>query len=41
VRRVLWVAEGRVLEGVASELLRPENLDRLYSAGETAVGGSA
>ena len=35
-RRVLWVAEGRVVEGSASELLAPERLDRLY----TASGGA-
>ncbi len=32
VRRVLWVAEGRVVEGAADELLRPERLDRLFTA---------
>ncbi len=34
VRKVLWVSEGHVLHGDANELLRPENLDRLYATGE-------
>ena len=29
--RVLWVADGRVVEGQAAELLAPANLDRLYA----------
>lgn len=38
VQRVLWVAEGRVTEGLAAQMLAPENLDRLYSAtGRAAV----
>jgi ABC-type methionine transport system ATPase subunit len=41
VRQVLWVAHGRVVRGTAAELLRPENLDRVYSAGGTAVGENA
>jgi len=32
VQRVLWVADGRVSEGLAAQMLAPENLDRLYSA---------
>jgi ABC-type Mn2+/Zn2+ transport system ATPase subunit len=32
VRRVLWVAEGRVVEGTADELLSPERLDRSFAA---------
>ncbi len=32
VQRVLWVADGRVTEGLAAQMLAPENLDRLYSA---------
>jgi ABC-type Mn2+/Zn2+ transport system ATPase subunit len=41
VQRVLWVAGGRAVEGVAAELLRPENLDRLYSAGEGVSSDSS
>jgi ABC-type Mn2+/Zn2+ transport system ATPase subunit len=35
VRQVVWVSDGRVLHGDAHEMLKPENLDRLYAAGET------
>jgi ABC-type Mn2+/Zn2+ transport system ATPase subunit len=38
VRQVLVVADGRVVLGTTAELLRPENLDRVYSAGGMAVG---
>ncbi len=37
VRQVLWVSDGRVLHGDAHEMLKPENLDRLYAAGESDV----
>lgn len=33
VRRVLWVSDGRVRAGTTEDVLRPENLDRLYAAG--------
>jgi ABC-type Mn2+/Zn2+ transport system ATPase subunit len=36
VAEILWVAEGRVVRGPAAEMLRPENLDALYSAGDAA-----
>jgi ABC-type Mn2+/Zn2+ transport system ATPase subunit len=36
VAEVLWVAEGRVVRGSASEMLRPENLDALFSSGSEA-----
>ena len=36
VRSVAWVGEGRVQHGDAREMLKPENLDRLYSSGEVA-----
>ena len=39
VRRVLWVAEGRVRQGNAAEMLAPENLDRLYGATGSALAG--
>ncbi len=42
VQRVLWVAEGRVTEGLAAQMLAPENLDRLYSAtGRAPLGEDA
>ena len=39
VQRVLWVAEGRVRQGSAAEMLAPENLDRLYGATGSALAG--
>jgi ABC-type Mn2+/Zn2+ transport system ATPase subunit len=33
VAEILWVAEGRVVRGSAVEMLRPENLDALFSSG--------
>ena len=36
VAEILWVAEGRVVRGSASEMLRPENLDALFSSGVEA-----
>lgn len=38
VQRVLWVADGRVQEGLAAQMLAPEQLDRLYSASGPAHG---
>ncbi len=32
VQQVLWVSEGRVTSGSASELLHPDHLDELFSA---------
>jgi ABC-type Mn2+/Zn2+ transport system ATPase subunit len=40
VQRVLWVAEGRVVEGAAGETLRPELLDHPYSSSEGAPAGA-
>lgn len=34
VETVLWVSDRRVVRGPASEMLRPERLDRLYSSEE-------
>lgn len=31
VRRVLWVADGRIVQGAAHEMLRAERLDRLFA----------
>jgi ABC-type Mn2+/Zn2+ transport system ATPase subunit len=39
VRRVVWVAEGRVRQGDAATMLAPENLDRLYGATGSALAG--
>jgi ABC-type Mn2+/Zn2+ transport system ATPase subunit len=39
VREVLWVSDGRAVHGDAATLLAPENLDRLYAAGDAAPGG--
>jgi len=39
VREVLWVADGRIQRGSATELLAPERLDRLYAAGAAAEDG--
>jgi len=33
VAKLLWVSDGRIALGSASELLRPENLDALFSSG--------
>jgi ABC-type Mn2+/Zn2+ transport system ATPase subunit len=33
VAEILWVADGRVIRGTALDLLRPENLDALFSRG--------
>lgn len=41
VQRVLWVADGHVQEGLAAQMLAPENLDRLYSAAWRSSGDDA
>jgi ABC-type Mn2+/Zn2+ transport system ATPase subunit len=41
VAEILWVAEGRVVRGSAEEMLRPENLDALYSGGEAEAESAA
>jgi ABC-type Mn2+/Zn2+ transport system ATPase subunit len=41
VQEILWVAGRRVVRGSAAEMLRPENLDSLYSSGEESAERNA
>ncbi len=41
VRRVVWVYDGRVEHGDPAEMLKPENLDRLYATIERDAPGAS